>query len=326
MDEVHSHIATLRTKNLTHLFYVFVNGFFSPELSDTHPVIQITDKLSIHVPKNAIIEQPIHLVFLQTEHTSTIKNAEHAILAEENSQITVIKDYIGLITTPYTIHTEVDIFARSNARVHLYKVQRDDFSATHTADFKFHQSRDSQIHYFSFTTGAQTTRENLQVALTEPGATCHLHGLYGLTQDNQQADYNLEVRHQAEHVTSTMLYKGILDKKSRAAFKGKAYVAQNAQKTNASQANHHLLLSNQADASSQPQLEIYADDIKCSHGATVGQLDPDVLFYLRSRGIDEQTATRLLVYSFAEEVIRKVKHASIGHYLTDILNLNAVQP
>lgn len=308
-----------RSKNPDHIFYVFLNGSLASELSDTSAVLEMIDGVSIRAPRNAMLQQPLHLLYLQTQDEQIGSCLQHNIIAEENSQLTVIEEYASHQAKKYCTQALTQIVAYKNAQVHYHKIQQEDFSATHKADIQVKQYRDSQVNYFTLATGSLLARENLRVSLSEEGAACQLHGFYGLSNDAQQIEHHVHVDHEAPLGNSTMLYKGILDKKSRAVFSGKVYVHPKAQKTNAAQENHHLLLSNLAEASSKPELEIYADDIKCKHGATVGQLDEQALFYLRSRGIDKHTATRCLLYSFAEEVFNKVKNVGIANHMISLL-------
>ena len=165
-----------------------------------------------------------------------------------------------------------------------------------------HQEEASALNMLIIDSGSRATQANLRVKLHERHATCHLDGLYWLTQDHQTLDNQIQIDHIADNGTSSMFYKGVLDKKSRALFNGKVHVHENAQQTNALQANHNLLLSKYAEVRSEPQLEIYSNDIKCAHGATVGQLDAEALFYLRSRGIEANLALQLLTEAFTREV------------------------
>jgi Fe-S cluster assembly protein SufD len=316
-------INEIRNKNPNNLLCVFINGELSTPLSDQHPMLEVTDRLTIKIDKNSVTAKPLHLLFLQTQSNQAIKRT-HQIIAEANSQLSIIEEYASLNATEYTINITTEITTQANAQIRLYKIQREDFSASHNSHFHIQQAQNSLIKYFSLSLGARSTEEKLKIALSEIGAQCQLYGFYGLTQDNQVLNCHLHVDHQAEQTESVMFYKGILDKKSSSTFKGKVHVHKEAKKTIARQANHNLLLSSQAEASSLPELEINTDDIKCTHGATVGQLDQEALFYLRSRGLDQLAATKLLLHSFAEEVLNNIEDSHITTYITNLLNQGMV--
>jgi len=177
------------------------------------------------------------------------------------------------------------------------------------------QQQESRVHTFSFLKGSQQASDSISLSQQQSGAESYLYGLYVLTQDQQNFTQQVHVDHIGTNGTSSMVYKGILDKKSRAAFHGKAYVHPETKNINAAQQNHHLLLSDQAEANSKPQLEIYAEDVKCTHGATVGRLNDEALFYLLTRGIEKNLARHLLIDGFAAEVYSKIKNPIIKEYI-----------
>jgi Fe-S cluster assembly protein SufD len=244
---------------------------------------------------------------------------QHHILLEENSELTLVEEYISLNAEHYSNQIELEIITQKNARIHYHKIQNEDKSATHLANIQIKQSSGSEVNHFSLALGGRQARDDLSVEQNESASTCQLYGLYQLTEDHQQIEHHLYVDHMAELGQSKMLYKGIVDKKSKATFKGKVHVHKLAQKINAQQANHNLLLSNDSQVDSKPELEIYADEVKCTHGATIGQLDQEALFYLRSRGVDLASAKRLLLDAFADEVIRTIKNATIQQYIRGLI-------
>jgi Fe-S cluster assembly protein SufD len=182
------------------------------------------------------------------------------------------------------------------------------------------QRQDSTVHLHTLQVGARLGREDVYVNLLARGATTRVNGFYGLLADDQHLDNHVQIEHCSPHGTSEVLYKGILDKKSRAVFNGKIHVHKDAQKTQSLLANHNLLLSPTAEINTKPELEIYADDVKCAHGDTVGQLDADALFFLRSRGIDEPAARQLLTSAFAADVLLSVTEPAIKQRMTDLLH------
>jgi Fe-S cluster assembly protein SufD len=184
------------------------------------------------------------------------------------------------------------------------------------------QQKDSCVSLVNFSLGAKFARDDVMVTLQEAGSECRTAGFYRLTNDNQYIDNHINIDHAAPRSCSEMVYKGVLDKKSRAVFNGRLYVGTGAQKIEAQQQNHNLLLSNVAEVYSKPELEIYADDVKCKHGATTGQLDQDALFYLRARGIEKTEAVNLLLQAFAADILQKITHADIKAHIEKTVNAN----
>lgn len=264
----------------------------------------LNDGIVLNVPKNKIVQAPIRLTF------SSATQIKNIIVVEENAEVTIIEEYQSS-TENAVINALTEIHAAPNSKVNIYKIQNEHTSVTHTANTVVNQQQDSSVHLFNLTKGARLSRDNITINLAERGAECYLSGLYFLEHDYQHSDHHLHVNHLAEHCTSSMLYKGILDNKSTAVFNGKVHVNQQAQHTKSYQANHNILLSKEADVNTKPELEIYANDVKCTHGATVGQLDEEPLFYLRSRGLDKDLALRILLNAFADEVISQIKIADI---------------
>lgn len=307
-------ITHIKNKNQENSFLVYLDGVLAQQLSDLHLLpkeLIVENGLDLRLTKNTAVKQPLHRIFVQTKLTTLSLRVQ----AEEGSELTLIDEYISADAVNYATHVSMEVVAHKNARIYHHKIQNEDHSVTHLSHMHIKQAKDSDVRHFSFTQGGQKSREDVKVEQSEPGSHCQLYGLYQLSRDNQQLDHNLCVDHLAQQGHSKMLYKGILDKKSRASFTGKVHVHANAQKINAYQANHHILLSDYAEAVSKPELEIYADDIKCTHGSTAGQLDQEALFFLRSRGIDDQTAKRMLLNAFAEEVISFIENKSISQYI-----------
>lgn len=300
--------------------YVFINGTFSEELSDSkishaHIGLEIVKQgINLHLPKNCIVPLPIRLHFISNQPGNyTLHNT---IYAEENSSISIIEEYSSLATQNYTIETSTNLQAEKNASINYFKVQKEHITATHKAAVNIQQKQDSRIQTFFADFGSLLAHENIYINLAERNSECQMYGLYRLHQDKQQLEHKIFVDHVAEYGKSNMLYKGILDKKSQATFHGKVYVHPRAFRITANQGNHNLLLSSSAEVKTKPELEIYADDVKCSHGATVGQLDEEALFYLRARGIDKKAALALLTKGFANDVIDKIDHPLIRDYIT----------
>lgn len=281
----------------------------------------------VFIPKGVTVSTPLHLLFI-TDAVETDKFVTFPrvlVVAEANSSATLIESYVSTATTAaYLTNTVVEIALADGARLEHYKVQREDGDAFHIATTVADLGASASYDSTAITFGAQLSRNDIHVTMDHEGAECWVDGLY-LVANSQHTDTHSVIDHRQPHCTSHQLYKGILDGKSRAVFNGKVFVRHDAQKTDAMQTNKNLLLSNEARVDTKPQLEILADDVKCAHGAAVGQIDEDELFYLETRGIHTDLARNLLTYGFAEEVIGKIKTESIRAQLDEaVLNrLNA---
>ncbi|MCA1574101.1 MAG: Fe-S cluster assembly protein SufD, partial [Acidobacteria bacterium] len=242
------------------------------------------------------------------------------IIAEENSRATVIESYASISDAAYFTNAVVEIVLQDAARLEHYRVQRESVDAYHIATTSADLGANSSYDSTAINFGAQLSRHDIHIKMANEGAECWVDGLYVVSSD-QHTDTHSVIDHQRPHCTSHQLYKGILDGKSRAVFNGKIFVRHGAQKTDAMQTNKNLLLSDDARIDTKPQLEILADDVKCAHGAAVGQIGEDELFYLETRGIHPDLAKNLLTYGFAEEVIGKIKVGSIRAQLDEaVLN------
>ena len=277
------------------------------------------DGVVIHVPKGIVVDRPIEAIWLTTERANPIANhARNLLVAEESSAVTLIDVFHGAHNGVYLNNVTTEIVAGPNASVTHTRIQEEGRSAFHVADTKIQQERDSQVHSHVVTTGARSSRNELGFALAGPGASCVLNGLFVLN-GNQVADNMTLVDHQSPHCTSSEFYKGVLDGQSEGGFTGRVLVREDAQKTDAEQNNRNLLLSDDTQINTRPQLEIYADDVKCAHGATTGQLDRAALFYLRARGIDEIRARQILTRAFAAEIIESIPVPEVRDHLLPVV-------
>jgi Fe-S cluster assembly protein SufD len=277
----------------------------------------------IYIPRGVTVEAPIHLLFMaRGENTANFPRV--LIVAEENSSATIVENFVSAEEAHYLTNAVAEIVLAEGARLEHYKVQRESIEAFHVATTAVGLGPNSSYDTTTITFGAKLSRHDIVVTMDHEGAECGVDGLYLVTGD-QHADTHSVIDHRQPRCTSHQLYKGILDGKSRAVFNGKVFVRHNAQKTDAMQTNKNLLLSNDARVDTKPQLEILADDVKCAHGAAVGQIDEEELFYLETRGIHPDLGRNLLTYGFAEEVIAKIKLDSIRKQLDEtVLNrLNA---
>ena len=228
------------------------------------------------------------------------------IVAEPLAEFGIVESFISLKAAEYFTNAVAEITIGNGARVHHYKIQRECEQAFHVGTVQVAQGRDSLFHSFSYAAGAALSRTNIYSKLNGEAAEVRLNGLY-MVDGSQHADHQTFVEHIAPACASRELYKGILDGHAHGVFNGKVFVDPQAQKTDGKQSNHALLLSSTARVDSKPQLEIFADDVKCTHGSTVGRLDEIALFYMKSRGIGAESARALLTYAFAAEVLETVE-------------------
>ena len=263
----------------------------------------------IIVPQNISAELPIHLLFVTTQ--KEVSNHPRCLLiAEPGSTVTVIEDYVTLQEETYITNTVAEFVVTDNAHVNHIRIQRDSKEAFHMANCCVSLARESRYQSVNVAFGARISRYNLNVLLKDEGAECTADGL-ALISNRQLADTHACIDHIKPHCTSHQLHKCIIDDAAHAVFNGKIIVRPDAQLTNSTQSNRNLLLTSKARIDTKPQLEIFADDVKCAHGATVGQLDNEEIFYLKSRGLSEITARNLLTYAFGAEVIERIPIASL---------------
>jgi Fe-S cluster assembly protein SufD len=261
----------------------------------------------VHVPAGRTVEAPIQFVYVSTGPHGSTFHPRNLIIAEANSQVTILESYVSLGGAGYFTNAVTELFAGDNARLEFVKFQDEAADAFHVAAFYGEFGGASNVNVHSFALGARLSRNNIRTKLAGEGLECILNGLY-LTRNEQLADHHMIVEHAQPHCASHEYFNGILDDKSKGVFHGRILVQPVAQKTDAKQTNKNLLLSDDATADTKPQLEIYADDVKCTHGATIGQLNDESIFYLRTRGIGPETARRMLIHAFAGEIIERIHH------------------
>ena len=276
--------------------------------------------LFLLIPKNVKIEIPIQVTYLSDSgvERNTASFPRLLIVAEENSSATIIESFVSTGEQQYFTNAIAEIVVKDGARLEHYRMQRESREAFHVSLTSAELGRSSSYDTTSINMGARVARHDISVVMDHEGAKCWVDGLY-LVGANQHTDTHSVIDHKQPHCNSHQLYKGILDDNGRAVFNGKIFVREGAQKTDAMQTNKNLLLSPQARVDTKPQLEIYADDVKCAHGAAVGQIDAEELFYLQARGINPELGRSLLTYGFAEEVIAKIKLESIRVQLDEIV-------
>lgn len=279
---------------------------------------QFDDGMFIYIPEGVQVDEPIRLLYTQTEAGVT-RCLRHLVIAEAGSRLVLVEDYGSEVhNAPYHTSVITEIKLAANAHITHCKIQREGDQAFHVGEVAVEQAANSRFESHSVSLGGLWTRSDTVINLAESGASCLMNGLYTPT-NNQHVDHHTTVKHTVPNCTSEQDYKGILNGSARAVFNGKVQVAHGAQKTEAKQYNKNILLSSKAEVDTKPQLEIYADDVVCAHGATVGQLDEDALFYLATRGIDAELAKHYLVQAFLTENIRKIAPACVQERVASLL-------
>ncbi|HEX8874156.1 MAG TPA: Fe-S cluster assembly protein SufD [Nitrosospira sp.] len=271
------------------------------------------DGALIVVPRNMAIEGPVHVLFIATRAEST-SHPRCLLIAGSGSAVTMVEDYVTLQEGAYITNAVTEIAIGDNAQVNHTRLQRDSGQAFHMANCAVSLARASRYRSVSVAFGARISRYDLNVRLDAEGAECSVDGL-ALINGRQLADTHTCIDHATRDGTSRQLHKCIIDGSAHGVFNGKIMVRPGAQRTDSSQSSRNLLLSGRAHIDTKPQLEIFADDVKCAHGATVGQLDNEELFYLKSRGLSEVAARNLLTYAFGAEIIDRIPIASLRHQL-----------
>ena len=333
---------------------VFVNGRYAPELSNTGALpkgVQLLDLRRawreapqlvellgsitshsdraftalntafmhdgavLHVDRDVEVEMPIHLLFVaDAVAAKSMMHPRNLIVVDRNAKAKVIESYVSLSDAVYLTNAVTEVSVADGATLHHYKMQREGMRAFHVGTIETRQARDSHYISFSLGIGGSLTRTNIYTTLAGEGCGATLNGLYMLDGE-QHCDHQTLIVHAQPNCFSRELYKGVLDGQSHGVFNGKVYVDPIAQKTDGKQTNNTLLLSDKAQIDAKPQLEIFADDVKCTHGATVGRLDEQALFYMKSRGVSRQLARELLTYAFAADVLETIEQDSVREEL-----------
>jgi Fe-S cluster assembly protein SufD len=278
----------------------------------------MNDGLFVFIPRNTYVEDTV-FVSLFTDRANGFINLRNLIILEENASLKLVFERIGEPETKYFANEGKEIFVGKNSSLEIYSIQKESREAFQIKKTKAVQEDDSRFSYFTFSFGGKIARDDIGITIDGSNAECNLYGLY-MGKYKQHIDNHTFINHAKPYSSSNEFYKGILDKDARGVFAGKIYVSEGAQKTNAYQSNKTILLSETAEMDTKPQLEIYADDVKCSHGATVGQLDEIPFFYLLSRGIPRNIAKTMLVRAFANDVVEKVSLAEIKEELNELIS------
>ena len=272
----------------------------------------------IHVAKEMAIDVPVHILHVSDANgAGVMSHPRHVLVAERHAKASVIESYVALADVSYFTNAVVEVSVSDGATLQLLRIQRESPTAFHVGTVEARQGRDSHFMAFTFQTGAALSRSNVFTVLAGEGCGTTLNGLYMLG-NAQHGDHQTRVEHVAPNCFSREAYKGLLDDSSHGVFNGKVYVHPEAQKTDGKQTNNTLLLSKDAQIDTKPQLEIFADDVKCTHGATVGRIDETSLFYLKSRGVGQLLARQLLMYAFAADVLETIENEAVKEALEQL--------
>ena len=336
-------LAEWKLENCYH--FVLVNGFFNAEVSYLPKAVDIcalsleseseedddfesvlenekngflilnffhsNNGLYLNLEKNEVLDKPLQIIHLTTQEV--IVNTYHTVILEENAQATIIETFINNGNQSYLSNSVLECSLENNAELTLYKLQNESEKAFHFGGAYIQQAENSKFTHHNFALGGLLARSEIHCDL-EKAAECELNGLY-LGKNRQHLDNHTRINHNKPDGISREFYKGILNDRARGVFQGRVIVAKDAQKTDSQMNNRNLLLSADAEIDTKPQLEIYADDVKCAHGMTIGQLEEKSIFYLQSRGIDEETAKHILTFAFANEMVDKISFEPLKELL-----------
>lgn len=276
-----------------------------------------TDGAYIHIHSKSIIEKPIQIIHILSG-SKTIANMRNVIISDSSSQAHIIQGFFSENADDSFTNVITEVFIKENAHLSIDKVQFEDETCYQINTEQVEQDKNSNFTINTITLNGGLIRNNLNIDVNGQNCTTNLSGAY-LLKGNQHIDNHTVVDHKVANCESHELYKGVIDDKSTAVFNGKVFVRKNAQKINAFQSNANVLLSDDATVDSKPELEIYADDVKCSHGSTTGQLDEEAIFYLRARGISEKSARKLIVSAFINDVLLKIDNNDFKEYIHRLL-------
>lgn len=359
LDFSFDHIQKFLFDNLEHNLITLVNGFLKNNLSKlldipkgveiislaetlklNHPIVEkylgkisdnkdnfftslntsfINDGVFIYIPDGKIIEDPIHIIFYQNSiQENNLVQPRNLFVIGKNSQVSIIEHYVSDTDTKYFTNSVTEIFVDENGILDHIRLQEESLQAVHIGRMDVNQERYSNFSSHLISTGAKFSRNEFSTRFIGQGGESTLNGLF-MIDGEQLFDAHTLIDHAQPNCNSHEHYKGILQGNSRGVFNGKVMVRPDAQKTNAFQENNTILLSESATMNSKPQLEIFADDVKCSHGATVGKLNEEAMFYLKTRGIGQEAATAMLIHAFASDVITSIKIEALRDYLEKII-------
>jgi len=276
------------------------------------------DGAFVRIARGTVLEEPIYLLYVTSATVPTITHPRNLIIVGGGSQATVVEDYLTLSGGVHFSNVITEVVVGENSVLSHYQIERESTEAFHVSTLRVQQGRSSSVASHSVLLGGALVRNNIHPVMAGEGGDCLINGLF-MAAGRQHMDNYMKVEHTSPHCGSRQFYNGILDGQSRGVFHGRIVVHKAAQKTNAKQTNRNLLLSEGAQIDTKPQLEIYADDVKCTHGATIGQIDEDAIFYLRSRGIAETSARDILLSAFAGESLERMKLEPLRKHLEALI-------
>jgi Fe-S cluster assembly protein SufD len=280
----------------------------------------VEDGAYVHIRRGTLVEEPICLLFVSTADAAPcMSHPRNLIVAEEDSQATFVEDYVSLDGGAVFCNTVTELVAGDHTVLAHYMIEREHKEAFNVSTLRIQQGRSANVVSHSVLLGGALVRNNVHPVLAGEGGECLINGLF-IGNGRQHLDNYMLVEHASPRCGSRQFYNGILDGHAHGVFHGRIIVHKDAQKTDAKQTNRNLLLSDDAQIDTKPQLEIYADDVKCTHGATIGQIEGDALFYLRSRGIDEVSARKLLLFAFASECVDRMKQGPVRKHVEGLIN------
>ena len=280
----------------------------------------VEDGAYVHFPRGTLVEEPIYLLFVSTgDDAPSMSHPRNLIVAEEDSQATFVEDYVSPDSGAVFSNTVTELVAGDHTVLSHYMIEREHKQAFNISTLRIQQERSTNVVSHSVLLGGALVRNNVHPVLAGEGGECLINGLF-IGNGGQHLDNYMLVDHASPRCSSRQFYNGILDEHAHGVFHGRIIVHKDAQKTDAKQTNRNLLLSDDAQIDTKPQLEIYADDVKCTHGATIGQIEGDALFYLRSRGIDEVSARKLLLFAFAGECLDRMKPGPVRRHVEGLIN------
>jgi Fe-S cluster assembly protein SufD len=283
------------------------------------------DGAYVHVGKGIVLQAPIYLLFITTDSEQPLMtHPRNLVIAEHESQATIVEDYISIGEGTAFCNTATELVVGENANVSHYMIEREHQQAFNISTLRIQQERSANVSSHSVLLGGGLVRNNVHPVLAGEGGECLINGLF-VGNGRQHLDNYMLVEHTAPHCGSRQFYNGILDDHAHGVFHGRIVVHKDAQKTDAKQTNRNLLLSDDAQIDTKPQLEIYADDVKCTHGATIGQIEENALFYLRSRGIDEISARKLLLLAFASECLDRMHPGAAREHVEKLIHQHLLQ-
>jgi Fe-S cluster assembly protein SufD len=279
----------------------------------------IEDGAYVYLPRGTVLEAPICFLFISLPgNDPEMSNPRNLIVAEDATEASIVEDYVSLGSGVSFSNVVTELVAGEDAVISHYMIEREDRQVFNVSTLRTQQARSSNVSSHSVLLGGGLVRNNIHPVLAGEGGECLINGLF-IGNGHQHMDNYMLVEHASAHCGSRQFYNGILDGHSHGVFHGRIIVHKDAQKTDAKQTNRNLLLSDDAQIDTKPQLEIYADDVKCTHGATIGQVEENALFYMRSRGIEETEARSLLLLAFANECLDRMKSAPVRDYLRDLV-------